>query len=375
MNVLELENSIDSSILTKEFINRLSNKPYCSNDLDYGLQIRNKETALARKYIQANTPFNLSWLCFDIDYPCVLETTFREKTLPTPNFMIVNPKNHHSHLLYGIDKMVHLTDNSSIDPIRYAHSVEIALRDELKADIGYTGLIIKNPQHEQWITQELNQNLWSLGELADYLALPNKIPKKELSIGLGRNCTLFELGRHFAYSQVLSFKITNTKENFYNLILNYLEQQNNNFPVPLQFSEYKAIAKSISNWTWKHYGNRSGKDWIYYVKKTHSVELQSWRGKQNTPEQQSIKGKKNTSEQQSIKGQLGGLKNTKEHLIEIGKLGGLSNTSEQQSLKGKKGSIKSAQIRFEGSNEQLKPWETLGISRRTYYYRQSKGLI
>ena len=215
--ILELENSINSSVHT-EFINRLSNKPYCSNDLDYGLQIRNKETALARKYIQANTPWNLSWLCFDIDYPCVLETTFKEKTLPTPNFMIVNPKNHHSHLLYGIDKMVHLTDNASIDPIRYAHAVEIALRDELKADIGYTGLIIKNPQHKHWITQELNQNLWGLGELAEYLTLPNKIPKKELGIGLGRNCTLFELGRYFAYSQVLRFKITNTKENFYNLI-------------------------------------------------------------------------------------------------------------------------------------------------------------
>ena len=72
---------------------------------------------------------------------------------------------------------------------------------------------------------------------------------------------------------------------------------------------------------------------------------------------------------------MGGLKNSKEHLIDIGKLGGLSNSSEQQSLKGKKGSIKSAEVRFEGSNEQLKPWETLGISRRTYYYRQSKGLI
>ena len=80
-------------------------------------------------------------------------------------------------------------------------------------------------------------------------------------------------------------------------------------------------------------------------------------------------------EAEAIKGQLGGLKNSKEHLIESGKLGGLSNTSEQQSLKGKKGSIKSAQIRFEGSNEQLKPWINLGISRRTYYYRQSKGLI
>ena len=51
--VLEL-NSMTRSVQS-EFVNRLSNKPYCSNDLDYGLQIRNKETALERKYIQANT--------------------------------------------------------------------------------------------------------------------------------------------------------------------------------------------------------------------------------------------------------------------------------------------------------------------------------
>ena len=66
---------------------------------------------------------------------------------------------------------------------------------------------------------------------------------------------------------------------------------------------------------------------------------------------------------------MGGLGNTPEQQAIKGRLGGLANTSEQQSLKGKKGSIKSAQVRFEGSNEQLKPWETLGISRRTYYYR------
>ena len=153
------------------------------------------------------------------------------------------------------------------------------------------------------------------------------------------------------------------------------EQCNNNFPVPLQFSEYKAIAKSISNWTWKHYGNRSGKDWIYYVKKTHSVELQSWRGKQNTPEQQAIKGRlgglANTPEQQAIKGRIGGSKNSKEHLSAIGKLAGSGNTSEQQREK----ALKSAKVRFEGSNEQLKPWLDLGIS-RSYYYKQKKlGLI
>ena len=83
--------------------------------------------------------------------------------------------------------------------------------------------------------------------------------------------------------------------------------------------------------------------WNDYIKKTHTSEIQSWRGKQNTPEQQSLKGQ----------------------------IGGKNNTSEQQREK----ALKSAQVRFEGSNEQLKPWETLGISRRTYYYKQKQGLL
>lgn len=86
-----------------------------------------------------------------------------------------------------------------------------------------------------------------------------------------------------------------------------------------------------------------------FVKRTHTSEIQSYRGKQNTSEQQSLKGKANSKEQQSLKG----------------KLGGKSNKSEQQRIK----AVKSAQVRYEGSNEQTKPWEAMGISRRTYYRR------
>jgi hypothetical protein len=351
MSIILDEPCAQESFLEKEFQNRLSNKPYCSNDLDYGLQIRNKQIALSRKYIQANTPWNLSWLCFDIDYPCVLETTFREKTLPAPNLIIINKKNNHSHLLYGIKDQIHLTDNANIKPIRYAQSVSYALREELMADKGYTGLIIKNPSHGIWNTIEIEKDLWTLGGLAEYLTLPNKMPKRESLIGLGRNCTLFELGRKYAYSEVLKQKIIGNKDKFYNIVLNFIEEQNKDFPEPLQYNEYKAIAKSITNWTWKHYGDKTSKQWSMYIKRTHTSEIQAFRGK--------IGGLANTTEQQAIKG----------------KLGGLSNTAEQQSLKGKKGSIKSAQIRFEDSNEQLKPWVEIGISRRTYYYRQSKELI
>lgn len=352
------------SSLEHTFTTRLANKPYCTDNFDYGVQIRDKITALGKRYIQANTPWQHNCIILDVDYPCVMETTFREKVLPTPNIIVVNPNNFHSHLLYFIKKGVYLTNNASLDPIRYAHAIEYSLREELMADSAYSGLIMKNPFHNYWETKELNQDLWELGDLAEYLTLPKSMPKRENLIGLGRNCTLFELGRKYAYSEVLKQKIMGcTKEGFYQVVLHFIEQQNQDFPNPLMFNEYKHIAKSISNWTWKHYGDKTTKQWAMYVKRTHSVELQSWRGKQNTSEQQSIKGKiggkHNTSEQQSIKG----------------KIGGLANSPEQQSLKGKKHNseeqkakaLKSAQIRYEGSKEQLKPWESMGISRRTYY--------
>lgn len=365
MSIILLDEATSS--LHTEFQNRLAKKPYCSDDLGYGLLIRDKQIALSKKYIQANTPRTQNWFTFDIDYPFVLETTFKEKILPTPNLVIINPVNFHSHLLYGLKTGVHLNDNSSIDAIRYAHAIQYSLREELKADSGYSGLIIKNPQNTSWQTLELEQELWSLDELGEYLTLPKKIPKRENLIGLGRNCTLFEQARHFAYSEVLKQKITGNRENLYYLVLNFIEQNNKQFPNPLMFNEYKVIAKSITNWTWKYYGNKTTKQWVDYVKRTHSVEIQSWRGKQNTSEQQSIKGKKgglaNTSEQQSIKG--------KANKIEQQALKGKNNTSEQQKIK----AIKSAQVRYEGSKEQLKPWEDLGISRRTYYYRKTKGLV
>lgn len=112
-----------------------------------------------------------------------------------------------------------------------------------------------------------------------------------------------------------------------------------------------------------------------FVKRTHTPEIQTYRGR--------LGGLANNSEQQSIKGRLGGLANTSEQQVIKGKVGGKNNTVEKQSIKGKANTseqqrnkaLKSAKVRYENSNEQLKPWEALGISRRTYYYRKKKDLI
>lgn len=302
--------------LKEMFIEKLANRPYCSDDLSYGLTIRDKLVAKEKKYIQANQPYLINWLCFDVDYPCVLETTFEEKVLPSPNFMIVNPENMHSHLLYGLVSGVSCSDNSYIKPLNYLSAIEYALKEELKADNSYGGLIIKNPCHNLWDTYEIEQDLWTLPQLEEYLTLPNKLPEKARSLGLGRNCTLFELGRKYAYEQVFAFKTLLDRESFNKEILYFIETNNHKFPEPLGWNECKSIAKSIANWTWKNYRKKiNDEQWKEYVKATHSSEIQSKRGK------------------------------------------------------------KSGQARRKGSIEEIKPWEELGISRAWYYKQKQIGII
>jgi hypothetical protein len=328
-------------LLENIFEERLANRPYCSDNLNYGLQIRDKCVAEKKRYIQANQPHFLNWLCFDIDYPSVLETTFREKLLPTPNFVIENKVNKHAHLLYGLKTPVCLSDNARVEPINYARAVEFSLKEELKADNSYGGLIIKNPLNDNWKSYSLEKDLWSLDELSEFLVLPNNLPKKSYNYGLGRNCFLFEQARKYAYKQVLLYKISYNEENFYSNILTYVQYLNSQFENPLVLNECLSISKSVSKWTWRNYKKmKSEAEWKDYVAKTHTSEIQSLRGKRNTSEQQSIKGKK----------------------------GGKANTSEQQSIKGKK----SAMIRFENSITKNKPWESMGISRATWYRKNKK---
>ncbi len=148
------------------------------------------------------------------------------------------------------------------------------------------------------------------------MTLPKKLPDKAKFLGLGRNCTLFEVGRKYAYEQVFAFKTLLDKDSFNKEVLSYIESNNHQFPEPLGINECKSIAKSISNWTWKHYRKKiSDKEWKEYVQSTHTSEIQSKRGK------------------------------------------------------------KSGQVRRVGSAEEKQTWKELGISRAWYYKQKKLGVI
>lgn len=237
------------------FRDNLPRKPYCTDNLEFGLSIRPKTTAIARKILQHNKPAEVRWLVFDCDYPDALGK-INSNNLPIPNIFVSNPANGHSHIFYGLNVPVVRTDAGRYNPLRYLASVEYAICKALEADAGYAGLVSKNPLHKHWRTTIHNPNSYELGELAEYLTLPAKLPKKAKTQGLGRNCTIFEEVRFIAYENVLKFRIESTKEAFAGFILSTCQSVNAGFPSGLDLKEVERIAKSISKWTWKHYTKR-----------------------------------------------------------------------------------------------------------------------
>ncbi|MBN8086346.1 replication initiation protein, partial [Vibrio vulnificus] len=99
---------------------------------------------------------------------------------PTPNLSVKNPANGHAHLLYALDTAVRTApDNSSLKALRYAAAVERGLREKLHADLGYSGLLCKNPLHDYWGVTEWRSEPYTLDELADYVDLSASHPCRE----------------------------------------------------------------------------------------------------------------------------------------------------------------------------------------------------
>jgi hypothetical protein len=240
------------------FKNSLPKKPYCTNNTDFGLLIRNANIASKMRYIQHNQINSKLWLVYDIDRAISPD----EIEVAVPNLFIQNRDNCHAHLAYSLNFPVHLNDSSSQKPIRFAGAIDCAYQSALNADRNYVGLIMKNPLHNNWRTYELRTESYDLHELSEYVDLqPYADQHKNLTnYGIGRNCTLFENLRQWAYKKKLNY---NNQAEFENAVLIQGEIYNAQFPGPLPFSEVKATASSISKWTWRNYngkGKTRGRD-------------------------------------------------------------------------------------------------------------------
>lgn len=235
------------------FVSNLPKRPYSTDSLDCGLRVRCIETAITRRYIQANNPNSKLWLMFDVDRATAPDELTEDRGLPPPNLFVQNPVNKHAHVLYSLDIPVHLNASSSPKPIRFAGAVDCALSLSMDADAGYSGLIVKNPVHEHWRTYSMAQMPYSLGELSDYVDLDVYQDKRKHlpAIGLGRNCTLFDKTRMWAYKAIRAY--VGDFNAWHDHVVKRASLYNVDFDSPLPLSEVKALSKSIAKWTWKRF--------------------------------------------------------------------------------------------------------------------------
>ena len=248
------------SVKDQHFTERLPKKPYCSDDLDYGLLIRNLPAAARKKYFQPNRHDRKAVLVFDIDRPFGA-FAWEENHLPEPNFAVVNPENGHAHLVYNLEIPVLVSSAHAHDaPIRFLAAIQCAYTAALRADRGYSGLIMLNPIHSDWHLVPFDPSgAYDLNELAEYVDLgapaENDEEGDEEIFGLRRNCRVFDHLRTLAYTKIREFYHVRTAFVAYQAWA-YSEAAKINlskFPhEPLAPQEVAAIARSIARWSWQH---------------------------------------------------------------------------------------------------------------------------
>ena len=243
-----------------DFFNNLAYKPYCADDLLYGLQIRPKKTAINMQYIQGNQPCMIHYFFFDIDRAEAVMAWY-DANLPMPYWTAQTQKNGHSHICYKLEIPLCTSELASQKAISYAAKIQAGLANKLGADVGYSHLITKNPFHPDWRTTFWTERAYTLDYLADFVELPKKLSKKQEVSGLGRNCTLFDTVRKWAYTAVRDYLHHHSSLTWEKAVLTHLEALNGEFQEPLPYSEIKATAKSIANYCWRKFSHAGFSEW------------------------------------------------------------------------------------------------------------------
>ena len=282
--------------LLTTFKNNLPSKPYCTDELQFGLKIRGAETAIKKRYLQYNKPTDLRWFVYDVDRPTA-HFDWTDVHAPAPNITVMNPDNGHCHLLYGLEVPVYMQMSAQKNPIRYAASIDVALTGVLQADQNYAKLICKNPLNPHWDTKIWRDSTYDLAELADNLDL-SKYADKRLrlpEIGLGRNCDLFDSTRFYAYREIRKpvenylFDSMYSETDFVERCIFYAEKHND-FSIPLPIKECQTIGKSVGQWVYRNMSSQGFLEWAE-KRRQKSIEVRSQRSDERRTEALNLRSK------------------------------------------------------------------------------------
>lgn len=240
---------------SENFISQISARPFCTDNFKLdGIYRLNKPKALGKIYIEHNNESFINSIVFDIDDD-MGAVAWDMAGVPIPNVITQNPANGHAHLFYALASPVCITEKAHKKPQKLLNGVIAGLTDRLGADPCYTGKITKNPLNPQWRTFWNNTEPYELNFLRDFIAekrLPTKtIVRKTLTEG--RNSTLFDLLRLYAYGIVFRYQKAEDYSGFMSALEERATMINDDFSHGLCHKEIWHTVKSITNWTWDNF--------------------------------------------------------------------------------------------------------------------------
>lgn len=233
----------------------LPRRPWCADDYRFGVKVRAAMEAVRFRYVQPNPPWLKRWIVFDADYDGAA-IGWRYLDAPAPNIVAENRENGHAHLFYGLDVPVHVDPEKARKAVRFCAAVEYALLVKLHADPAYCGLLAKNPLSDAWRVDCFEEFAYDLATLAEGLELAKwEDGRRRLpDYGIGRNCTLFDLTRRYAYKAVRQYWGKSFSAFAEDLLVHVAFANNQQFGESgLHYSEFRHIARSVAKWTWRHF--------------------------------------------------------------------------------------------------------------------------
>ena len=124
--------------------------PLASDNLLTGVYRQARGDAMRRRYIEANPQALSNLLVVDIDHEDAAMRTLWHRQAWWPNAVVENPSNGHAHAVWALSEPITRTEYGRRKPLAYAAAITEGLRRSVDGDAGYSGLMTKNPSHDDW---------------------------------------------------------------------------------------------------------------------------------------------------------------------------------------------------------------------------------
>jgi hypothetical protein len=229
------------------------------------------------RYLELNPSDVARYLTFDVDREGA-GAAWIDADLPEPSFIVINRDNGHAHLTYRLSTPVCITNNGREAPKLYLKDIKAEYTYRMGADRAYNGTLTKNPIHNGWACIACEGSLaksYSLGELARGIDLAGRRKAKvELrEVIEGRNCSLFESLRIWAYGAISGYWRPEGKASWEAAVLTEAKVMAAGYLLAdMSFArDVRETSRSIARWTWEHHTPQTRAD---LIKRTHGTENQ-----------------------------------------------------------------------------------------------------